>query len=59
MEKSNITIERASEKTADILIDGCKVKLRFVSDAPDKALRNIRSLLLNSLTHASAHEKKS
>ena len=59
MVKSNLTVEKVSEKSADVLIDGCKVKLHFAPDTQKSPLDSIQNLLLNSLTHVSAYEKKS
>ena len=59
MEKSNLTVEKISSQSADVLVDGCKVKLHFVPDAQENPLDNIRNLLLNSLTQVNTCEKNS
>ena len=58
MGEPNLTVEKMSEQSAEVMVSGCKVRLHFAPIAPENTLGKIQNLLLGSLTHVSAYEKK-
>ncbi len=58
MTGTNVKMQRESQETAVIVIDGYKVRLRFAPEPSETAMDNVRELLIRSLVGSHVTKKR-